>query len=213
MPAWCSSRTSSPATKRDLTDAPPPPKNACAQAENTTTSTMSATPRVTTPSSRCWATSPSATTSRSARSSSPGGWSRRTMAWRKSGCWSRSSPRTTRPTRSGARLPVSPKTASSASRPRTISGPWARPDPAARARRSSTITGPPSPADRRGVRIRTVTASSRSGTWCSCSSSRSRRMSGSTCPGPRSTPAWGSNASPRSCRAPTTTTKPTCSGT
>ena len=32
-----------------------------------------------------------------------------------------------------------------------------------------------------------------------------------TCPSPRSTPAWGSSASPRSCRAPTTITRSTCS--
>ena len=52
-----------------------PRRNACAPAASTTTSTMSATPRGTTPSSRCSAISPSATTSRNARSSSPGRWS------------------------------------------------------------------------------------------------------------------------------------------
>ena len=33
----------------------------------------------------------------------------------------------------------------------------------------------------------------------------------STCRGPRSTPAWGSSASPRCCRARTTTTRSICS--
>jgi hypothetical protein len=47
-------------------------RNACAPAASTTTSTMSATPRATTPSSRCSAISRSATISRTARSSSPG---------------------------------------------------------------------------------------------------------------------------------------------
>ncbi len=76
-----------------------------------------------------------------------------------------------------------------------------------------TTTGRKFPAARRAAPMRTATASSRSGTWCSCSSSRSRPSGGSTCPGPPSTPAWGWSASPRSCRAPTTTTRPTCSGT
>ncbi len=71
-PAWCSSRTSSPASSGGPTSAPRPRRNACAPAASTTTSTTSATPRATTPSSRCSATSRSATTSRSARSSWPG---------------------------------------------------------------------------------------------------------------------------------------------
>ena len=48
--------------------APPPRRRACAPAASTTTSTMSASPRATSPSSRCSATSRSATTSRSRRS-------------------------------------------------------------------------------------------------------------------------------------------------
>ena len=59
--------------------------------------------------------------------------------------WSPSSPRTTRPSGSGRRSPACPRAASSASRPRTISGRWATPAPAAPARRSSTTTGPRSP--------------------------------------------------------------------
>ena len=60
---------------------------------------------------------------------------------------------------------------------------------------------------RRAARHRptpTATASSRSGISSSCSSSSCRAGSASTCRGPRSTPAWGSSASPRCCRAPTT---------
>ena len=67
---------------------------------------------------------------------------------------------------------ASPTSGSSASRPRTISGRWATPAPAARARRSSSTTASTSPAARRAAPTRTATASSRSGTWSSCSSSR-----------------------------------------
>ena len=61
--------------------------------------------------------------------------------------------------------------------------------------------GPPGSAQ-----TRTATASSRSGTWSSCSSRRCPAASGWRCRAPRSTPAWGSSASPRCCRASTTTT-------
>jgi hypothetical protein len=53
-----------------------------------------------------------------------------------------------------------------------ISGRWARPAPAAPARKSSTTTAPTSGAARPAARTRTATASSRSGTSSSCSSSR-----------------------------------------
>ena len=46
---------------------------------------------------------------------------------------------------------------------------------------------------------------------CSCSSSSMPAASASSCRSRRSTPAWGSSASPRCCRAPTTTTRSTCS--
>src|SRR6516165_1567313 len=85
MPAWCSSRTSSPASRSALMCAPPPRRNAFAQAASITTSTMSATPPGITPSSRCSAIFPSATISRIARSNWPGNWSRRN-----SGCPRRS---------------------------------------------------------------------------------------------------------------------------
>ena len=66
--------------------------------------------------------------------------------------------------------------------------------------------GPPGSA-----RTPTATASSRSGTSSSCSTSSARAASASTCRGPRSTPAWGSSASPRCCRARTTITPSICS--
>ena len=55
---------------------------------------------------------------------------------------------------------------------RTISGRWATPARAARARRSSTITATTFRAARPAARTRMATASSRSGTSSSCSSSR-----------------------------------------
>ena len=57
-------------------------------------------------------------------------------------------------------------------RPATTSGPWAIPAPAAPARRSSTTMATRFPAARRAARMPMATASSRSGTWSSCSSSR-----------------------------------------
>ena len=59
---------------------------------------------------------------------------------------------------------------------------------------------------------RRVTGSWRSGTWCSCSSIAAPTGSSHPCPNPASTLAWGWSASPRCCRARTTTTRPTCSG-
>ena len=84
---------------------------------------MSATPRATTPSSRCSATSRSATTSRSARSSLPGTSSPRSSGCRRTGSGSPSIRR-----RRGARpleedRRASGRSASSATR--TISGRWA----------------------------------------------------------------------------------------
>ena len=73
--------------------------------------------------------------------------------------------------------------------------PWARRSPAAR---------PAAPTP-------TATASSRSGISCSCNTSSFPAASASTCPSLRSIPAWGSSASPRCCKAPTTTTPSICS--
>ena len=104
------------------------------------------------------------------------------------------------------------RAASSASRPRTISGRWATPAPAARARRSSTTTathipgGPPGSPDagRRPLhrdlepRLHAVRAAADGERIAAAAS-------------PRSTPAWASSASPPCCRACTTTTTSTCS--
>ena len=68
-------------------------------------------------------------------------------------------PTTTRRRRSGGRSPACPTARSSASRPPTISGRWATPARAARARRSSTTTatdiagGPPGSPDEDGDRF------------------------------------------------------------
>ena len=83
--------------------------------------------------------------------------------------WSPSIPRTTRRTPSGRRSPACRTARSSASRPRTISGGWATPAPAAPARKSSTTMATTSPAARPARPTRTATASSRSGTSSSCS--------------------------------------------
>ena len=63
-------------------------------------------------------------------------------------------------------------TASSVSRPRTISGPWAIPARAVRAPRSSSTAASTSGAGLRAARKRMATASLNSGISCSCSSSR-----------------------------------------
>ena len=118
---------------------------------------------------------------------------------------------TIRPSTCGARFPACRRAASSASPARTISGRWATPARAVRVRRSSTTTARQSPAARRVSPTPTATASSRCGTSSSCSSSSCRRRARSTCRARRSTPAWGWSASPRCCRASTTTTTSTCS--
>ena len=121
---------------------------------------MSATPRATTPSSRCWAISASATTSRNRRS---------TYAWelvtRDFGLpqGPPAGHRLRRGRRRGraleARSPACRTSASSASRPRTISGAWATPARAARAREifydhgPAIPGGPPGSADEDGDRF------------------------------------------------------------
>ena len=75
------------------------------------------------------------------------------------GCWSPSSREDDEAAASGRRSPACPTSGSSASRPRTISGRWATPARAARARRSSTTTathipgGPPGSPDEDGDRF------------------------------------------------------------
>ena len=127
-------------------------------------------------------------------------------------------PGTRRPSSCGRR-PASRWIASSASAPRTTSGPWATPAPAGRARRSTTSRATTSPAPRRRPVVRarawpaTATAGWRSGTWCSCSSSAAADGHLTPLPSPPSTPAPGSSASPRWCRASAPTTTPTSSRT
>ena len=72
--------------------APPPPRSACGPAASTTIWRTWASRPATTPSSRCWATSASATTSRPTPSASPGSsspapWSRATWAWIPTRLW------------------------------------------------------------------------------------------------------------------------------
>ena len=104
--------------------------------------------------------------------SSPGSWSPRNSGCRPRGCWSPSIPRTTKPSTCGARSPACRTARSSGFRRPIISGRWARPARAAHARRSSTTTASTFRAGRRAARTPRATASSRSGTWCSCSTSR-----------------------------------------
>ena len=81
---------------------------------------------------------------------------------------------------------------------------------AGRARRSSTTMATISPAARRARPTRTATASSRSGTWCSCSILQENdEIVARPAASRRSTPAWASSASPRCSRASTTITRPT----
>jgi alanyl-tRNA synthetase len=101
----------------------------------------------------------------------------------------------------GRRSPGCRTRRSSASPPATISGRWATPARAGRARRSSTTTDRAWRAGRRARPTPTATASSRCGTSSSCSSSSSPTGAARSCPSPRSTPAWASSASPRCCRA------------
>ena len=76
------------------------------------------------------------------------------------------------------------RAASSASPPPTISGRWATPARAGRARKSSTTTATRSRAGRRVRPSRTATASSRSGISCSCSSSSCAAASAVSLPKP-----------------------------
>ena len=194
---------------------------ACAPAASTTTSRTSATPRATTRSSRCWATSASATTSSATRSASRGSCSpielrpaegqaldhglrdrrRGLRLWtqRRSAC---------RPSAASASA-TSPAGASSRA---TTSGRWPTPAPAARARRSSTTTGPAvaggppgSPGRRRRPLHRDLEPR------VHAVQPRRGGHDASRCPSPPSTPAWASSASPRCCSTCTPTTRSTSS--
>ena len=177
-------------------------RSASAPAASTTTSTTSATPAATRPSSRCWGISPSATTSRKARSSSPGRFVTRDLGLPPDRLIVSIHPQDEDAARCGRRSPAS------------------RDDRIVRLEEnfwSMGDTGPcgtnteifydhgdaTSPAARPAARTRTATASSRSGTWSSCSGSSSPTARAATCPSRRSTPAWASSAPPPCCRAST----------
>ena len=116
------------------------------------------------------------------RSRSPGSCSPRTSACPRTGCWSPSMPTTTRRRRCGRRSPGFPTSASSASRRRQFLGDG-------RHRPLRPVLGdllrprrPRSPAARPAAPTTTATASSRSGTSSSCSSSRSTTASAAPLP-------------------------------
>ena len=136
-----------------------------------------AAPRAITPSSKCSATSPSAITSRRKPSPGPGNWSPKDFAippaklyvtvfreddeaeeiWAKTWAWR--------------------ATASSASTRRTISGRWARPAPAGRARKSITTWARGERPRPHGLRVSAAIAAATSscGTSSSCSSTATSR--------------------------------------
>jgi alanyl-tRNA synthetase len=139
------------------TRAPPPRRSASAPAASTTTWRTWASRAATTPSSRCWATSASATTSSATPSPTPGSWSPAPSgsASPKTSSTSPSS-KATRQRRSARRRSRAvldrnrrPQRAHLPIGPRTTSGRWAKPAPAARARRSSTTwaSKPPRPRE------------------------------------------------------------------
>ena len=136
-----------------------------------TTSTSSATPPATSRSSRCWATSASATTSRTRPS--PGlGAAHRGAGARPRSAVGHGPPRRRRGRGHLARRRSACRPTASSAWATTTSGRWPRhPARAVRARRSSS-TRARSSAPRRAGRRRPTSATSRSGTWCSCSTSR-----------------------------------------
>ena len=121
-------------------------RSACASRASTTTSRTSGPARATTPSSRCWATSPSATTSRTRRSRFAWELVTGSGACRPSARRHRLRGGRRGRTRCGARSPACRPSGSSAAARRTTSGRWARPAPAARAARSTSTSTPSRPA-------------------------------------------------------------------
>ena len=106
---------------------------------------------------------------------------------------------TTTPRPSGTRRSGSRWSGSSGST-RTTSGRWARPGPAARARRSTRLR--PRVGRRAAARpTAAATATSSSGTSCSCSTSATPTAAHRRCPPRTSTPAPASSAGSCCCRA------------
>ena len=210
--AWCSSKRCSSARRSAPTCAPPPARNACAWAASTTTWRTWDAPRATTRSSKCSATSPSATTSRPRPSAWPGGSSPRSSSSPRTSSTSPYIRTTTRRASCGRAWRACPRSASSAWARRTTSGPWATPAPAAPAPKSTWTKARTWPAARIAASASaTATATSKSGTSCSCSSIRRPTAPAPRCRAPASTPAWGLSALPPWCRASVPISRPTSS--
>mmetsp|Transcript_36663 Transcript_36663/g.81585 ORF Transcript_36663/g.81585 Transcript_36663/m.81585 type:complete len:322 (-) Transcript_36663:2060-3025(-) len=169
----------------------------------------------TTPSLRCWATGPLATTSRRRPSAGLGSCSPRCTACPPRGCTPptfrviphRACPlmRRPRPSGSGSCL----RAACCPTAARRTSGRWATRAHAAPALRS-TLTGSVA-ATPLPWSTQTTPMCWRSGTTCSSSSTASRMDPSSPCPPSTWTPAWAWSVSPPCCRARCPTTPPTCS--
>ena len=211
--AWCHSRTPSSGSSSDHTVVPSPHRNACASRESTTIWKKWGHRRAITPSSRCWATSHSATTSRPTRSRWRGRCSPMSSGCPSNGYGSPSfrgtsaSALTKTPPRTGSRqVPIRSGCCDSARR--TTSGSWPIPDHVGHAARSRCTSVTTCRRCTPAASTPTIPTTSRSGTTCSCSSSAARC---SHCHDRRSTPAWVSSAWPWSCRACARHTRPTCS--
>ncbi len=216
--AWCSSRTSSSAGRHGPMCGPLLRSAACGPVASTTTWKTWATPPATTPSLRCWAISRLATTSSARRSLMPGACSRRSISCPPKSSGSPSTRKTMRlmafgRTRSACRRPASFGLATTRApvTPATTSGRWPTRAPAALAAKSSTTTAPMWPVGHRAHRMKTATATSRSGTWSSCSTTVTRPGCSTRCRARAWTRAWALSALPRCSRACTAITRSTSS--
>ena len=214
MPGWSRSSPTSSVRRYLRTSGRP----ACRRWSVPWTSRRSARPPGMRPSSRCAATSRSATTSKRARSRSPGICSRSLFQRaatdsRRRSSGSRCMRTTTRRPGSGRNWSVCPLNGSSAGAWWTTSGPWVCRDRVGRAARSITTAARNTAV--RAVRWQMKTAISRCGTSCSCSSNAvrdpARRASRSlaNCPPRTSTPDSDSSAWRPFCRGSTTSTRST----
>jgi len=150
-------------------------------------------PPTTTRSSRCSGTSASAITSRKGRSNWRGGSSPVSFRFPPTACGSPCTRMTTRRIRSGGTWWGSPPRGSSAWGRTTIGGGrWATAARVARTRRSSG-TGASPPADPTVGRPATAEGSPRSGTSCSCSTTREPMGRCASLAKRTSTPGWASS--------------------